>query len=144
MKKTKQDHATKQAVLRESGSKATPSRLRVMEILERSAEPISIEQIESKTKRTMDRSTIYRILEAFSDSGLVRRVELGQDRAYYEIAERPHHHHLVCVSCQMIEDIDDCAVIADTKKILQKAKSFASIKNHSLEFFGVCKPCSKK
>lgn len=136
--------AQRKEILKNTGSKATPSRLRILEILEKSAKPISIDDVLAKTKKEMNHSTIYRILEAFKDSGLVKKVELGQGKSYYELSERPHHHHLVCVSCEEVEDIDECGILSDTKKILKNAKNFATIQNHSLEFFGVCKGCSKK
>lgn len=131
-------------ILRTYGSKATPSRIAVLSALMDSHAPLSVEDIAHVAKRTMDTSTVYRIVEAFSIAGIAKKIELGKDKAFYEYAKRPHHHHIVCNSCGQIEDIENSDIETTLKKATTSSKKFAHVTSHSLEFFGTCKTCIKK
>ncbi len=50
--------------------------------------------------RRVSRASVYRILDQLERLHLVQRVETGQAMVRYErVAEREHHHHLVCDEC---------------------------------------------
>ncbi len=51
-------------------------------------------------------STVYRNLQVFKKLGLVEERRLGQMRCYYEIKQKPEHHHLVCQRCGKIVDFE--------------------------------------
>lgn len=52
---------------------------------------------------------VYDILAAFTDAGLVRRIQPSGHLARYEARVGDNHHHAVCRSCGAIGDVD-CAV----------------------------------
>ena len=54
------------------------------------------------------------------------------------------HHHLVCLRCGRIEDVAHCGVEAMQSAILRGSKHFTEIRQHALEFYGICKACAKK
>jgi Fur family ferric uptake transcriptional regulator len=92
----------------------------------------------------MDKVTLYRALEDFSKSKIVAKINLQDVAVYYEFLHTDHHHHhIVCEKCGKLEDIEHCSPLVLEKEILKHSKSFSSIASHSLEFFGVCKACSK-
>jgi len=105
---------------------------------------MSIAGLMAEPSIKINQTTLYRALESLTDSGVVRKVDLGHAHVHYEIVEGvPHHHHIVCNSCGKIEDIQNCGSDALEKKILGLSKTFHLIKSHSLEFFGVCNACAK-
>lgn len=53
--------------------------------------------------------TVYDVLRALTEAGLVRRIQPVGATARYESRVRDNHHHLVCRSCGAIVDVD-CAV----------------------------------
>ena len=133
-------------LLNESGLRATPGRLALVDFLQSSDEPVGTPELTKRfVPKTMDAATLYRTLEAFEEQGLVRVASIDRNFTSYEWnQDREHHHHLVCTGCKKIEDIADCDLEDIGKSIIKKSKHFASISSHSLEFFGLCKACTKK
>ncbi len=83
--------------LHSAGSRATPGRLGVLKLLEREKKPLTVGAIEKKLLN-LNEVTIYRILDALTKAGLVRKGVEGRV-AHFEYAAKPHHHHLVCTDC---------------------------------------------
>jgi Fur family ferric uptake transcriptional regulator len=57
----------------------------------------------------VSQQTVYDVLRALTDAGLVRRIHPPGSVARYESRVGDNHHHLVCRSCGAIADVD-CAV----------------------------------
>lgn len=132
------------AILRKSGYKATPGRLSLLLLLAKADHPLAIHEITEGSKGGLNQATIYRALETLCGVGIVRRVDMQHAHAHYELAEgAKHHHHLICKQCGRVEDVEHCDVAAIEQAVLKKSKAFASIQTHSLEFFGLCKKCTK-
>ncbi|MBI2601311.1 transcriptional repressor [Candidatus Daviesbacteria bacterium] len=124
--------------------KATPARLATLKVLEAASKPLDVATIKSKLKKdgiNADPATIFRMMNSFSDKGLVREINLQESKLRYEYSAKEDHHHLLCESCGSIEDISDCNIETWEKELREK-KGFM-IKHHSLEFFGLCKNCQK-
>lgn len=58
---------------------------------------------------TASQQTIYDVLEAITEAGLVRRIQPAGTAARYESRVGDNHHHAVCRSCGAIVDVE-CAV----------------------------------
>jgi len=58
---------------------------------------------------TVSHQTVYDVLRALADAGLVRRIQPAGASARYESRVGDNHHHVVCRSCGAIADVD-CAV----------------------------------
>jgi Fur family transcriptional regulator, peroxide stress response regulator len=83
--------------------------------------------------------TVYKNIKTFVDSGLLREVSLHHGSARLETNLDPHHH-LVCVQCKTIVDLDD----ADLEPIRLKKrppKGF-SVQRYSVEVIGLCRQCA--
>jgi Fur family transcriptional regulator, ferric uptake regulator len=128
--------------------KATPARMAILDLLMSEKHPISGPSLMKKLKKSsevsFDEATLYRSLEALVQSGLIHRVHISHDQSYYESALRKHHHHVVCISCGDIEDVDECAYEVHLKAAAFGLKKFKGIDRHSLEFFGTCNSCLVK
>ena len=57
---------------------------------------------------SVSRATVYRTLPLLTESGLVREMDFGQDRKFYDpnYAEHPGHSHLICEDCQRIIEFE--------------------------------------
>ncbi|MBX2866536.1 transcriptional repressor [Candidatus Kaiserbacteria bacterium] len=131
------------SLLRDSGLRATKSRIAVLSFLEQQRVPISISEIAEKLGAVVDPVTVYRIIDAAKGAGIVKEVNLGTGSISYELAPDGHgHHHVVCTSCHKIADVSSCHEELLSRDALKEARGFASITGHSLEFFGLCKSCS--
>lgn len=129
-------------LLRKGGYKVTPGRVAILEVLESSRKPLSVAQVLRKLPEKLNQTTIYRALEALAESGFVRKVNLRHAHTHYELViGMKHHHHIVCEHCGIVEDIENCNTQNLEQTALKKSQAFASIRSHSLEFFGICKKC---
>lgn len=125
--------------LRSVHLRITPMRLKVLNILERTDFPLDVATIRSRMKA--DKVTIFRILNSFTQKGILRFVQFNEGKLRYEYANRPAHHHFMCESCGKVIDIEGCVVKSLEKRINQKKGVL--VKRHSLEFFGLCADCQK-
>jgi Fur family ferric uptake transcriptional regulator len=138
-------HAEKYTeMLRKQGLKITPQRLELISLLSQLKKPMSAHEIKAKWKQgDIDTVTLYRALDALVDASIVRRVDLQHGHTDYELVmPGEHHHHLVCTSCGTIEDFAGCPGKNMEKLALKSSSMFASLREHSLEFFGTCKACA--
>ncbi len=131
--------------LRLGGHRITPIRSRIIDLFIKAQSPISAtDLIESfkKSDAKVNKTTIYRELDFLVSENLIRSIEFGEGRKRYELASDSHHHHLVCLKCKKIEDVDLKTDLSDEELIIEKNTGF-KIESHSLEFFGYCKNCRK-
>jgi len=123
------------------GLKITPARLVILEAFSDKCHPLSAEDIYKKIRKNeIDLVTVYRTLISFEKVGILRKVDLHKGSQFYEI-NKHHHHHVICNKCGFIEELDGCNIEKYTSKISSKLSNFNIIKDHSLEFFGLCKKC---
>jgi Fur family ferric uptake transcriptional regulator len=126
---------------RGQGLKATLGRLEILDVFAHQAKPISIGELKSKIGGSTNLVTLYRNVETLAKIGILNRIRLQDKKDYYEFAYKTHHHHLVCSECGKVSDVEACNIPTINPKIL-KQSGFAQIKNHRLEFFGLCVSCA--
>ena len=132
------------AVLRAHGFRATPARTALLDHLSEIGRPQSIETIRANWSEAPNQATLYRTLNDLAAAGIVRRVDLNTGVAHFEYTpHHPHHHHLVCTDCGLIEDIDLCPLPQLTKAVLSTHPRFQEITDHQLEVFGRCQHCAQ-
>jgi Fur family ferric uptake transcriptional regulator len=131
-------------LLREHGYRVTPGRVALLVFLNRAKKPLNAGEIQKEMDYKMDKVTLYRALEDLSLSKIIVKINLQDTATYYEFLHKDHHHHhVVCEKCGKIEDIENCNQTNLQKEIIKHSKNFTAINSHSLEFFGICKTCSK-
>ncbi|MCX6714791.1 MAG: Fur family transcriptional regulator [Candidatus Uhrbacteria bacterium] len=133
-------------ILNLHGFKITQPRFAVLSLLKGIVHPISSQEIcDSIDNQVANQATIYRIIQSFLEAGIIREVNLRHGHIDYELArDEDDHHHLVCVSCGLVENFEECETEKIIKRVLKQTKKFASIHEHAMELFGICKACTKK
>lgn len=129
--------------IKKAGLKVTPMRLLVLSILRAASRPLLVRDLVtalSKKDPSVDTVTVYRTLKSFEEKSVIRSIFLGTDALSYELAD-DHHHHIVCLSCGVIEGFDACAFEKLGDSILKNSKKFKAITKHSFELFGTCSGC---
>lgn len=134
--------------LRNHRLKATPARLRLLDILKHAAKPLNINKlVELVEKNGIDQSTVYRNVKSLLAKGFIKKIGLPGRQAYYELAdnfaERAHHHYLICRFCHKTAEMATCRVTEPRPRELRRL-GFAKIEDHSLELLGVCRQCVSK
>ena len=86
-------------------------------------------------------STIYRILQWLKELQVVSQTDMGVPGVVYELFSRPHHH-LICLGCGAITDIDD-EWLAPLRHSLFEEYGFTARIDH-MAFYGYCHKCAVK
>ncbi len=126
--------------LRKVGLKVTLPRLKILEMLERSAtRHLSAEEIYKRlleSHEDIGLATVYRVLTQFEAAGLVARHHFEDGMAVFELNQGAHHDHIVCMDCGHVEEFADAA-IEERQDAIAERLQFA-IKEHSLVLYGRC------
>jgi Fur family ferric uptake transcriptional regulator len=149
-RRTRRDHTHTAppgpGALRSGGRRLTRQRQLIWEAL--TSEPdrhLSADELVERVRSELPRvnaSTVYRTLDLLVEEGLVRRADLGRDRAFYEPAADHPHHHLVCERCGAVVHLHDEA-LGDLRGRIEAASGY-TLSAAELTFFGTCPACSSK
>ncbi|MFM8857840.1 MAG: Fur family transcriptional regulator [Actinomycetota bacterium] len=121
-------------------------RRRLVDALVQSAHPMTAPDIVA-LDADLPQSSVYRNLAVLEAAGVVVKVLTNGDRAAFELAEelKGHHHHLVCVGCGLVLDVE---IPADVEKFLTKGMSSVAensgfeLEGHRLDLLGRCSTCT--
>ena len=134
--------------LKKTGLKATLPRLKVLGIFENNRDQhLSAEDIFKimlKTDEEVGLATIYRVLTQFEQSGILIRHHFESDKAVFELNEKDHHDHIVCLQCGYIKEFCDDEI--EKRQNMIAEKNGFTIIEHALYIYADCtkKPCSCK
>ena len=129
--------------LRERERRITGPRQAVLETLRQLSHPLTNKEIfAALPKGLCDLVTVYRSMHLLEELGMVKRFDFGDGVARFELVgegDDGHHHHLVCVRCSRVVEIEECFPSKIEDEIAAR-NGFKAI-THTLEFFGVCPRC---
>ena len=132
--------------LKKAGLKVTLPRMKILEFLEvskirhQSAEDIYRSLLDDGEEIGL--ATVYRVLTQFEAAGLVERHHFESGQAVFELSEKGHHDHIVCVSCGKVEEFYD-DMIENRQREVASEKGY-EVTDHSLTLYGKCPACQKK
>jgi Fur family ferric uptake transcriptional regulator len=127
--------------IRAAGLKATQPRIAVLEVLQQFPHS-SVDQIFARMQESSAGSStqaVYGILAAFTGAGLVRRIDPAGSPALFECRVGDNHHHLVCVRCGVVEDVD--CVVGEAPCLSPSDTSGFTIFAAEVTFNGLCASC---
>lgn len=129
-------------LLANKGYRITKPRQAVFQVLHDSHSPLQIGEI-AKRCHSIDRVSVYRTIELFTQLGIAAAVPLGWKQRY-ELTDpfKAHHHHLHCTLCGALIDIH-------SQKLEQLVAAITSDygfipREHKFEVSGMCSKCSQK
>ncbi len=137
----KLDQAEIRRRFRERGLKVTPQRAAIYRALAETSSHPTAEDLHRQVRRQypmMSPNTVYYTLGALRNAGLIHEVNYWHDRSRFD-ANLNLHHHLICLGCRTIQDIEDGALdrLAVSPRL---GKGFRTI-GHRVEFHGYCAIC---
>ena len=134
--------------LKKTGLKATLPRLKIMDIFEHSKQKhLSAEDIYKLmigSNNEIGLATIYRVLTQFEQVGLLIRHHFEGGKAVYELNEKSHHDHIVCLQCGHVTEFVNEEIENLQTKVAEE-HGFKIIE-HSLIIYAdsIKKPCGCK
>lgn len=124
--------------------KKTKQRERVCQILAAAEKPMSAADIYQALLQqdgacSYAVSTVYRVLQAFEEKGLVGRTSLpDSDTALYEWNPGGHQHYAICLKCHKRIPLKECPFHNGN---LQETEGKFLVTGHKVEVYGYCVDC---
>ncbi len=134
-------------LLRSAKLAATVNRLRVLEVVGNNTSPLSAGDIVKILARTttINRVTVYRILDLLVAHGIVERLSTGGRAFYYGLAPNAHHRphpHFYCKHCGQMDCLDPQSLNVDADPLW---KNYAGqIDKVEVRVDGICKNCLRR
>jgi len=126
-------------LLKEVGLRVTRQRQEVLELLlMNSSTPLSIDEITSKLSHGFDRVTTYRIINSFTEKGLLEKVNHISNNLKVVVSPRlkkKHQHLVTCRLCGSTYTANICVQPGWQEKIARMGFKDVS---HNLSFTGIC------
>lgn len=125
----------------------TSGRRMVVSTLATSDGPLSASELHDHAAGELPLSSIYRSLTVLEDAGVLAPHHGARGLTRYELAEwlQGHHHHLVCIECGSVEDVEvgqgHESKVDQVVNEISSAASFLPL-NHALEIEGRCARCA--
>lgn len=129
---------------RERGLKVTPQRAAIYLALAESSSHPTAEDLHRRVRRRypmVSPNTVYYTLGALRRAGLVHEVNYWHDRSRFD-ANLHLHHHLICLGCRTIRDIEDGAL--DRLSVSPRLGAGFKTLGHRVEFHGYCSACWRR
>lgn len=138
-------HELVAARLSHQKSRYTNVRRELVETLASARQPLTLSGIRAAAP-DLASSSIYRNLELLERCGVVHRLSVSGHYSHFELAEPllSHHHHLVCVACGSVKDIqidERLDELLSDSLAVQAAGCGFTLLNHNIELHGRCSPC---
>lgn len=130
-----------EVALREAGLRATRQRLTVLEALRSREGNITAQDLHAELRQAgepVGLTTVYRTLSALADAGFLDTFMRDGEQAF-RLCGDAHHHHLVCETCNKVEEIVAETVETWVAEIGQRHDF--EVTGHRADVFGVCAAC---
>lgn len=121
----------------------TPSKTEILETLRASERALSHDMIQSSVSSTIDRATIYRVLNRFCEDGKVHKIVGDDGKQYFASCANcgeqkelhSHNHvHFRCLQCGKVECMKEDVSVPLPAGYVAKV--------HNLVISGFCRNCS--
>ena len=126
--------------LKRAGLKITLPRIKILTILQNpNNQHISAEDVYKillEHNEEIGLATVYRVLNQFDDAGIVSRHHFEGGKSVFELSQKKHHDHLVCLKCGKVVEFEDDVIETRQEDIAKTHK--IKLTNHSLYLYGEC------
>lgn len=127
--------------LREAGLRATRQRLTVLDALADRPDAVTAQDLHMELRQAgepIGLTTVYRTLTSLSEAGMLDTFERDGEHAF-RLCGDAHHHHLVCETCNHVEEISAEEVERWVGKV--SVRHGYRITGHRADIFGICADC---
>jgi Fur family ferric uptake transcriptional regulator len=130
-----------EVLLRRHGLQVTAQRLAVLRAVTRQPHSTAddIDRAVRAELGAISRQAVYDALAAFTEKGIVRRIQPAGSPARYESRTGDNHHHVICRVCGRTVDVD-CAV-GDTPCLTAADAAGYEIDEAEVVYWGRCPDC---
>ncbi|MCI6642537.1 MULTISPECIES: Fur family transcriptional regulator [Campylobacter] len=134
-------------IIKDNGLKYTKQREILLKTLYNSSYHFTPESLNMHIKEkypdlNIGIATIYRTLNLLENARMVTSISFGAQGKKFELANKPHHDHIICKSCGKIVEFTDQEI--ENKQLEIAQKNGFTLTSHLMQLYGICEKCSKK
>ena len=134
-------------ILRQGGLKYTKQREVLLKALYNSDIHYTPESLYMEIKRNepdlnVGIATVYRTLNLLEEAEMVTSISFGSAGKKYELANKPHHDHMICKNCGKIIEFEN-QTIERQQSLIAKEHGF-KLTGHLMQLYGICSDCNHK
>jgi Fur family ferric uptake transcriptional regulator len=132
------------ARIRAAGLKVTAPRLAVLDAVTGGGH-LDADAVHSRVAASLPGTSlqsVYNVLAALADAGLLRRIEPAESPALYESRTGDNHHHVVCTRCHAVADVD--CVVGEPPCLAPSHTAGFAIHTAEVTFWGLCADCQRE
>jgi Fur family ferric uptake transcriptional regulator len=126
--------------LRNNGLKVTAPRLKILEIFRtagrRHLTAEDVYRLLLAGGADVGLATVYRVLTQFEQASILARNHFEAGKAVYELRQKRHHDHLVCLDCGRVEEFYDAEI--EKRQAAAAARQGFVIADHALSLYAHC------
>ena len=130
-------------VCEDAGLAVTHQRQVIYEVLAATSGHPSPEEVYARVKRripSISLATVYKNIHLFIESGIFNQVSLHHGSMRVE-TNHAEHHHLVCMACKSISDID--AELLGLSDVEDRFLGGFLVKRVAVDVLGLCPACQQ-
>ena len=143
-------HADYAALLRKVGLKVTRCRVAMLEYIEAQGQHATADEITAGLKTAgfaVDRVTIYRNVDRMLQKGLLATIYVPGRAMRVGLCKHPestHHHHVVCMDCGKVEEVESCFLVDSWDHVCSEVLSASGyqLTGHVMQYLGRCPSCA--
>ena len=108
----------------------------IQTLLAGSVGPLSADEVRRQIgERSISLATVYRVLKQGVEAQVFREIPFAQGPSRYETADREHHHHFLCESCDRAFDLPGCSMMTPA------IPANFEVLEHEVLLRGICAEC---
>ena len=141
---TQQEASQFRKVCVDAGLAVTHQRQVIYEVLAATSGHPSPEEVYARVKRripSISLATVYKNIHLFIESGIFHQVSLHHGSMRVE-TNHSEHHHLVCLACKSISDID--AEVLGLSDVEDRSLGGFLVKRLAVDVLGLCPTCQQQ
>lgn len=135
--------------LKSKGYKLTAQRESILNIIiENQDKHLTVDEIYKyvyEKNKTIGIATVYRTILLFEELGVITKLIFDDRIIRYELSsfdEKHAHHHLICVKCNKIMEVEE-DLLDELEKRVENKYEF-KILDHNLKILGICSKCNEE
>jgi Fur family transcriptional regulator, ferric uptake regulator len=126
--------------IKDKGYKLTPRRRAIIEIFASNNTNLTAEEVWKSLRKIISHCGlpgVYRNLESLVSCGILTRIQNPDCKKHYALCDAAsHHHHIICIVCGKVDDINICPVSG------VKSINGYKVVNHFMQVNGICPECA--
>lgn len=131
--------------IKSKGLRYTSQREKILSIFLATEKHLTIDELYRLVRRKFSDigyTTVYRTMNLLVESGLCRRIDIGDGFSRFEHNyNHQHHDHLICTKCGRLIEVVNNKIEKIQDEMVRRYDFIPA--QHRLDIFGICRDCFK-